>query len=83
MLNLPLSLAQQIFNVWDLVMDEIPALATPGQSTMEFHPVFLLSFSPALISEMGEKKTKLTSVLLSLIFSTLGDLLRLNTSTEI
>ena len=83
MLNLPLSLAQQTFNVWDLVMDEIPALATPGQSTMEFHPVFLLSFSPALISEMGEKKKQLTSVLLSLIFSTLGDLLRLNTSTEI
>ena len=57
MLNLLLSLAQQTFNDWDLVMDEIPALATPGQSTMEFHPVFLLSLSPALISEMGGKKT--------------------------
>ena len=55
MLNLLFSLAQWTFSDWDLVMDEVPVLATPGQNTVEFHPIFLLFFSPALITEMGEK----------------------------
>ena len=55
MLNLLFSLAQRTFNGWDLVMDEIPVLATPGQNTVEFHLICLLFLSPALITEMGEK----------------------------
>ena len=60
-------------------MGEIPVLATLGQNTLEFCPIFLFSLSPALITEMGEKSI---FVLLSFKFSPLCELTRLNTYKE-
>lgn len=66
----------QEFNGWESVMGEIPVLATLGQNTLTFCPIFLFALSSALITKMGEKSI---FVLFSLKFSTLCELPRLNT----
>ena len=76
MLNPLFSLAQWTFNGWDLVMDEVPVLATPGQNIGISSNIFAF---PISCPDNWDGRKKLTSVLLSLIFSTFGGLLRLNT----